>query len=403
MVPRSRTRTGTGKTITKKGASAPGRPERAPSPAPRPHGARGSGSAMVARESVGPGHAARSEGWKEAVHKYVKLYNQAEIDRYAAPFGAIIADEDHLQRFGQRLARLRENELLRGLVPTRSETSAELLRVSESGTLSEVSVLIELRVKRTVDHRGRTYAEERRDRERLWLSADGGDYAITRIEPIVSERRPRYASSHSNHAAEFADELALAAESKPQSIPYINYDVLPNFKHGRAGIRYRRDMAAAYADRWWNEANPAYELFEVNCTNYISQCLFAGAAPMNYTGKRASGWWYRGFSGGRENWSYSWAVANALQHYLSAPHNSSLRATVVDSADQLALGDVIIYDWGGDNRFQHSTIVTAFDAAGMPLVNANTVPSRHRYWDYQDSYAWTENTRYRFFHIADEF
>ena len=27
-----------------------------------------------------------------------------------------------------------------------------------------------------------------------------------------------------------------------------------HFKHGRAGIRYRRDLAAAYADRWWNEA-----------------------------------------------------------------------------------------------------------------------------------------------------
>ncbi|NBC73204.1 hypothetical protein GT003_29940 [Paenibacillus sacheonensis] len=369
----------------------------------RLHGAGRSGSAVLAQEAGEPPDTAKSEGWKAAVHRYVKLYNQAEIDRYAAPFDEVIADEDHLYRFGQRLGRLREQELLRGILPARSETSAELLRVSESGSLSEVSVLIELRVKRTIEQQGRTYSEERFGRERLWLTADGGEYVISRIEPIVSERRPRYGTSSSGSASESGLEHALAAESKPQSIPYINYDVLPFFKHGRAGIRYRRDLAAAYADRWWNEANPAYENFEVNCTNYISQCLFAGSAPMNYTGKRASGWWYRGYSGGRENWSYSWAVANALQLYLSAPHNSSLRATVVDSADQLALGDVIIYDWGGDNRFQHSTIVTAFDAAGMPLVNANTVPSRHRYWDYQDSYAWTENTKYRFFHIADEF
>ena len=102
-------------------------------------------------------------------------------------------------------------------------------------------------------------------------------------------------------------------------------------------------------------------------------------------------------------WSYSWSVAGSLQLYLSGRRQNGLRATVVDSAEQLSLGDVIIYDWSGDNRFQHSTVVTAFDAAGMPLVNANTVPSRHRYWDYRDSYAWTEQTRYRFFHIADEF
>ncbi|WP_338044978.1 amidase domain-containing protein [Paenibacillus lignilyticus] len=343
------------------------------------------------------------EGWKAAVHRYVKLYNQAEIDRYAPPFEEIIRDEDHLHRFAQRLDRLREQELLRGVLPSRSETSAELIRISESSSRSEVVVLIELRIKRTIDHNGRTYQEERCDRERLWLSAEGDEYVISRIEPIVSERRPRYSSSDAILAAELMQEREATAGSQQQSIPYINYDVLPFFKHTRAGVRYRRDLAAAYADRWWNEPNPAYENFEVNCTNYVSQCLFAGSAPMNYTGKRDSGWWYRGFSGGRENWSYSWAVSNALKTYLSAPHSSALRATVVDSADQLALGDIITYDWSGDNRFQHSTVVTAFDAAGMPLVNANTVASRHRYWDYQDSYAWTEQTKYRFFHIADEF
>lgn len=61
------------------------------------------------------------------------------------------------------------------------------------------------------------------------------------------------------------------------------------------------------------------------------------------------------------------------------------------------MGDVIIYDWDGDGSYQHSTIVTAFDAGGMPLVNAHTTPSKHRYWDYRNSYAWSENTVYRFF------
>lgn len=342
------------------------------------------------------------EGWKAVVHEYVKLYNQAEIDRFAPVFDGIVTDGDHLSRYAHRLSRMREQELLRGVLPSRSETSAKLLRVSESGSLTEAAALIELRIKRTIEQHGRVYTEDRCERERLWLSADGDGYRISRIEPIVSERRPRYSMSES-FPSQLANPQDYANEGIPQSTPYINYDILPNFKHGRVGIRYRRDLAAAYADRWWNEPNPAYENFEVNCTNYVSQCLFAGHAPMNYTGRRNTGWWYRGRSGGREMWSYSWAVAAALQLYLSGRRQSGLRATAVDSAEQLALGDVIIYDWSGDNRFQHSTVVTAFDAAGMPLVNANTVPSRHRYWDYRDSYAWTEQTRYRFFHIADEF
>ncbi|MNN92744.1 putative amidase domain protein [compost metagenome] len=68
---------------------------------------------------------------------------------------------------------------------------------------------------------------------------------------------------------------------------------------------------------------------------------------------------------------------------------------------ELDIGDVICYSWDGDGRYGHSTIVTGFDPGGMPLVNAHTVNSRNRYWDYSDSYAWTERTQYRFYHILE--
>ncbi|WP_327204897.1 amidase domain-containing protein [Paenibacillus sp. Leaf72] len=341
------------------------------------------------------------QGWKPAVHQYVSLYNQAETEQHAAAVDGFVADKDHCGRLRGRLNRLRERDLLRGVLPSRSETKAELVRVQESGT--EASVLIRLHIKRQIEHRGLRYIEERKEVERLWLAAAGERWHIVRIEPIIAERRPRF-----EHA--FQDQNSVGEEEQQQeeehfrlrSVPYLNYDLFAAFQPQSARALYRRDLAAAYADRWWNVPNPAYEEFEVNCTNYISQSVFAGNAPMNYTGNRGSGWWYKGRNGGREWWSYSWSVSNALTNYLSTPRQSGLRARVVDSAEELQLGDVITYDWNGDNRFQHSTIVTAFDAAGMPLVNANTVPSRHRYWDYRDSYAWTEQTRYRFFHIEDQ-
>jgi hypothetical protein len=80
-----------------------------------------------------------------------------------------------------------------------------------------------------------------------------------------------------------------------------------------------------------------------------------------------------------------------------------MRAEIVGDPLELTIGDVISYDWDGTGRFQHSTIVAATAADGMPLVNAHTVESYHRYWDYRDSYAWTPQTQYRFFHIVDEF
>jgi hypothetical protein len=94
-------------------------------------------------------------------------------------------------------------------------------------------------------------------------------------------------------------------------------------------------------------------------------------------------------------------VADSLKRHLAASR-SGLRAESVDSPRKLAPGDIISYSWDG-GRFGHSTVVAALDADGMPLVNAHTVSSKHRYWDYRDSYAWTVNTKYRFFHIVDEF
>lgn len=338
------------------------------------------------------------QGWKSAVHRYVSLYNQAETEQHAAVLADFVTDADHCDRLRNRLGRLRERDLLRGAIPAGSETKAELVRVNESP--NEVSVLIRLHIKRRMEQAGRYYMEERSEYERLWLNSTSGSWDVMRVEPLIAERRPRFGTSMDNWitAENYSDQFG---DGPSPSTPYLNYDLIPQFTHRLRAAHYRRDLVAAYADRWWNEGNPAFELFEVNCTNYVSQCVFAGNAPMNYTSKRESGWWYKGRNKGSEWWSYSWAVSNAMTNYLSAPRSSGLSAEVVPSAEDLQLGDVITYDWNGDNRFQHSTIVTAFDSFGMPLVNANTVSSRHRYWDYRDSYAWTEQTKYRFFHIAD--
>lgn len=157
---------------------------------------------------------------------------------------------------------------------------------------------------------------------------------------------------------------------------------------------YNRARAVQYAEIWWNSYNPRYRRFEVDCTSFVSQCMVAGGIPMNFTSRRDRGWWYRG---PHEQWSYSWAVADSLKRYLST--GGTPRAVMVDRPDQLSLGDIICYDWEGSGRYDHNTIVTAFDTNGMPLVNAHTVNSRHRYWEYRDSHAWTPRVQYRFFHI----
>ncbi|WP_019007717.1 amidase domain-containing protein [Cohnella laeviribosi] len=350
--------------------------------------------------------------WKQALVDYVNVINEADL---LGDAGALrrVPDPLHRARLAQRAEALAQRSHLVRFRPIRSEIKARLLRSSERA--AEAAVELQLHIIRSYEQDGHPWREERLERERIRLIRTGKGWRIDGIEPVGGESRPVPMTETDTRVA---GEYGWPGRPVLPSIPLIKASASASRKSkvyaapGTSGswddwseraAAYRREEAVAYAELWWDRPNPAFEHFEVNCTNYVSQCLFAGGAPMNYTGRRESGWWYKGFVNGKEQWSFSWAVANSLQHYLSFPRSFGLRAQAVESPRQLMLGDVICYDWDGNGRYQHNTVVTAFTPDGMPLVNANTVSSRRRYWDYRDSYAWTERTRYRFFHISEEF
>ncbi|WP_167555474.1 amidase domain-containing protein [Gottfriedia acidiceleris] len=162
--------------------------------------------------------------------------------------------------------------------------------------------------------------------------------------------------------------------------------------------RYNRFNAVKYAETWWDGHNKEYPLYANDCTNFISQCLRAGGVRMVGMPKPGTGWWYKNHS----NSSYSWRVAHALRRFLPSP-KTGIKAEEVPSPNHLTLGDIIVYDFEGDGVWNHCTIVVAKDENGEPLVNAHTVNSRKRYWSYYDSSAFTENIKYKFFHIVDGF
>lgn len=160
---------------------------------------------------------------------------------------------------------------------------------------------------------------------------------------------------------------------------------------------YNRFNAIKYAETWWDGHNNAYPLYANDCTNFISQCLRAGGFKMVGMPKPGSGWWYNNYS----NSSYSWRVAHALRKYLPRSQ-TGIKAEEVPNQKQLTLGDIILYDFEGDGVWNHCTIVVAKDENGEPLVNAHTQNSRKRYWSYYDSTAYTDNIKYKFFHIIDQ-
>lgn len=323
--------------------------------------------------------------WKSALHEYVNTHNQMEMNYSIDSILPILSDEKYIYMQQKRLLKIKEWHAARGVSPKKSETRIKVLRVQENQ--QDVVIDLALKLQSSYMLKQKQYDEDRIERERVTFVRKGEGWSINKIEV---QQQEKLSTPH---------HLDSPLKSKHKSIPYLNPYLLSGSENNFRNIKYDRLKVQQYAETWWDQANPEYIHFDVDCTNYVSQCLYAGNAPMNYTGKRDKGWWYRGETN-QEQWSFSWSVSHSLQWFLSTS-TSNLRADLVQSAEQLAIGDVIIYDWDGNSKYQHSTIVVAKDASGMPLVNAHTANSRHRYWDYRDSYAWSEKTNYRFFHIHD--
>ena len=167
-----------------------------------------------------------------------------------------------------------------------------------------------------------------------------------------------------------------------------------------AEVMYNRQLAVNYADQWWNRRNPLFPKFEVNCTNYVSQCLNAGRMPMQFTENVGSGWWCS--TGPDFSWSYSWSVAHSLRWFLASPQGQRF-VIQAETAMQLEPGDIILYDFDGDGTWQHSAFVAAKRTDGQPLVNANTSDSFHRLWTYSTSPSYSRYIKYLFFHVRDIF
>lgn len=325
--------------------------------------------------------------WKLALYDFIHARNRMETDYDISSLAVHTADEGFLRRAEARQERRLQQHHIRGLAPVRSEIRLGIRRVETS----EREAVLDIRLAQSFQGLvgAKPVTEDSWWMERLTFAFDlSGNCTLERVQEIPQadndERRV---------------PVSVEENERRQAPPPFLKKELQSASRNKGG--YNRKLAVEYADTYWETPNPAYVAFDVDCSNYVSQCILAGGHYMDYTGRRGAGWWYRGYSGTQEMWSYSWAVANALQVYLGGKRNTGLRTEEVGSPRELAPGDVISYSWNGDGSYGHSTVVTAFDPDGMPLVNAHTVNCRHRYWDYSDSYAWTEATKYRFFHILD--
>ncbi|SHI12268.1 Putative amidase domain-containing protein [Sporobacter termitidis DSM 10068] len=149
---------------------------------------------------------------------------------------------------------------------------------------------------------------------------------------------------------------------------------------------YDRASAVAYAHRWAYSRNPAYYNYDGiggDCTNFISQCIYAGARVMNYD--QTYGWYYISANHKAPSWSGVPFLRNFLVSNAEGPGPRAAEAAI----GELLPGDVIQLSFEG-KAFQHSLLVVS--AGAVPdrdniLVATHTDDSDYRplnSYDYQN-------------------
>lgn len=131
-------------------------------------------------------------------------------------------------------------------------------------------------------------------------------------------------------------------------------------------LYYDREAVYRYAESWAYKRNPRYLDFEKlggDCTNFASQCIFAGCGVMNY--KPVLGWYYVSAN----NRTASWTGVGQLYNFLisnkgAGPYAAIIKKEVLQIGDLVQLGD-------GSGRFYHTPVVVG-NYGGEIYVAAHT-------------------------------
>ena len=153
---------------------------------------------------------------------------------------------------------------------------------------------------------------------------------------------------------------------------------------------YNREVVYEYAKKWAYGRNPKYYNFDPvggDCTNFVSQCIYAGCKQMNYN--RNNGWYY--ING--NNKSPSWTGVEFLYNFLTTNNNLGPKGEKM-TIDKLEIGDVVQLSF---NRqiFSHSLIVIK-----NGINTDNTLIAAHTYDIFGKSVSEYGFEKYRCIHIT---
>ena len=120
-------------------------------------------------------------------------------------------------------------------------------------------------------------------------------------------------------------------------------------------IPYNRTLATRYAARWALGRNPEYYDYSElggDCTNFASQCLYAGSGIMDYT--EIFGWYY--IDANRK--APAWTGVEYLYNYLVREEKRPGPVGILTDAGEIRRGDLVQLSFNGVT-FGHTPVVLA--------------------------------------------
>ena len=129
---------------------------------------------------------------------------------------------------------------------------------------------------------------------------------------------------------------------------------------------YVRENALLYANRFALSQNPIFGNFAGiggNCTNFVSQCIYAGSCKMNY--KPTFGWYYISLN----ERAPAWTGVDYFYNFITTNTDVGPFGKEVPP-DELEVGDVIQLGREGEG-FYHTLIIIGFEEDD-PLIAAQT-------------------------------
>ena len=138
-----------------------------------------------------------------------------------------------------------------------------------------------------------------------------------------------------------------------------------------------RAAAVAYAHKWAYGRNPAfydYEKIGGDCTNFASQCIYAGSGIMNFT--PTFGWYY--IDANRK--APAWTGVEYLYRFLTRRERSVGPMAEEAEIGEILPGDIIQLSFTGEG-FQHSPVVVSVGEVPAPeniLVAAHSYDADNR-------------------------